>query len=95
MDRLLLLYTRSTLKQYTNNNNICVYSNQIINTTHAYRTITNFMDVTKTERNVRHLDKIEKCYIYLTRKDNLHLNCTHIYAIKYSKLYTTHTQNKT
>jgi hypothetical protein len=59
------------------NNSNSGYSNHILNTGHAYRTITNTMDIVKTAKKGKHLNALEKYYIYKLSKNKLHMNDTH------------------
>jgi hypothetical protein len=54
------------------------YANHILNTGHTYRTITDTMEIMKTERKGRYLNTLERYYIYEISKDNLHMNHTNI-----------------
>jgi hypothetical protein len=56
------------------------YSNHILNTGHTYGTITDTMDVIRTGRKGKHLNTLEKYYIYKISKNNVHMNDTHIKA---------------
>jgi hypothetical protein len=71
--------TGRTFKEHTqairNNNSNSGYSNQILNTGNTYRTKTDIMDITKTEKKGRYLNSVEK-YIYKISKNNLHMNDT-------------------
>jgi hypothetical protein len=57
-----------------NNNGNSGYSNHILNTGHTYETITDTMDVIRNGRKGRHLNTLEKYYIYRISKTNVHLN---------------------
>jgi hypothetical protein len=59
------------------NNSNTEYANHILNTGHTYGTITDTMEIIKTERKGRYLNTLER-YIYEIRKDNLHINDTNI-----------------
>jgi hypothetical protein len=58
------------------NNSISAYSNHILSSGYAYGTITDMMDIMKTGRKGKHLNTLEKYYIYKISKDNLHMNDT-------------------
>jgi uncharacterized membrane protein len=52
-----------------NNNGSAGYSNHIWNTEHTYETITDTMDIIKTEKKEKHLNILEKYHIRrLSRK---------------------------
>jgi hypothetical protein len=59
-----------------NNNSNLGYSNHILNTGHKYGTITDAMDIIRTHRKGKHLNTLEKYYIYKVRRDNLQINDT-------------------
>jgi hypothetical protein len=61
----------------TNNSNTG-FANHILNTVHTYRTITDTMEIMKTERKGSYLNTFERYYIYENSKDNLHMNDTNI-----------------
>jgi hypothetical protein len=46
--------------------------------TPQYGTITDIMDVIRTERKGRHLNRLEKYHIYKISRNNLHMNDTQI-----------------
>jgi hypothetical protein len=48
------------------------------NLTHMYGTITDTMDVIRTGRKDRHLNTMEKCYLYKISKKDLDMNDTYI-----------------
>jgi hypothetical protein len=54
------------------------YSNHILNTGHAYGSITDTTEVIKTEKKEKHLNILEKYHIYKMSKDGLHMNDTYI-----------------
>jgi hypothetical protein len=60
-----------------NNNGNSGYSNHILNTGHAYGTITVTMDVIRNWRKGRHLNTLEKYNIYKISKTNTQLNDTY------------------
>jgi hypothetical protein len=62
----------------SNNSNNSGYSNHILNTGHAYGTMTDTMDVITTGRKGKHLNTLERYHIYKTSRENLHMNDTHI-----------------
>jgi hypothetical protein len=77
----------------TNNSNT-LYANHILNTGHSYGTITDTMEIMKTESKGRYLNTLERYYIYEISKDNLHMNDTNlIHIIPYSSHYTGIAQN--
>jgi hypothetical protein len=61
----------------TNNSNTG-YANHILYTGHSYGTITDTMEVMKTEWKGRYLKTLERYYIYEISKDNLHMNDTNV-----------------
>jgi hypothetical protein len=60
------------------NNSNKGYENHILNTGHTYGTITDTMEIIKTERKGRYLITLEIYNMYEIGKDNLHVNDTHI-----------------
>jgi hypothetical protein len=60
------------------NNGNSGYSNHILNTGHAYRVMTDTMDVITTGRKGQHLNTLERYHIYRTSRENLHMNDTYI-----------------
>jgi hypothetical protein len=54
------------------------YANHILNTGYTYGTITDTMEIIKTERKGRYLNTLEIYYIYEIGMDNLHMNDTNI-----------------
>jgi hypothetical protein len=60
------------------NNSNSGYSNHILETGHAYGTVTDTMDIITTGRKGKHLNTLERYYIYKTSMENLHMNDTHI-----------------
>jgi hypothetical protein len=65
------------------NNSNSGYSNHILNTRHAYGTMTDAMDIITTGRKGQHLNTLERYHIYKPSRENLHMNDTHIDAILY------------
>jgi hypothetical protein len=61
-----------------NDNGNSAYSNHILNTGHAYGSITDTMKVIKIEKTGKHLNTLEKYHIYKISKNRLHMNDTHI-----------------
>jgi hypothetical protein len=59
-----------------NNNSNSGYSNHILNTGHKYGTITDTMDIIRTHRKGKHLNTLEKYYIYKVNRDNFQMNDT-------------------
>jgi hypothetical protein len=59
-----------------NSNSRC--SNNILNTGHAYGTITDTMDIITAGRQGKYLNTLERYHIYKISRKNLHLNETHI-----------------
>jgi hypothetical protein len=53
------------------------YLIHILNTGHTYGPITDTMVVIRTGRKGRHLNTLERYYIYKTNRDNLHMNDIH------------------
>jgi hypothetical protein len=80
-----------------NNHSNSGYSNHIQNTGYTYGTITDTRDVTRTGREDRHLNTLEKYHIYKISRSNLHMNdtCNPIFQILH-ELYdsSTHTSRK-
>jgi hypothetical protein len=60
-----------------NNHGNSGYSNHILNTGHAYGTMTDTMDVIRNGRKGRHLNTLEKYNIYKISKTNTKLNDTY------------------
>jgi hypothetical protein len=69
-------------KEYTqairNNSGNSGYSNHILNTGHTYGTITDTMDIIKTEKKGKYLNTLEKYHTYKISKNKLHMNDTYI-----------------
>jgi hypothetical protein len=66
-------------KAIRNNNGNLGYSNHILNTGHAYGSITNTMKVIETEKKGKHVNTLEKYHIvYKISKARLHMNDTYI-----------------
>jgi hypothetical protein len=61
----------------TNNGNT-EYSNHILNTGHTYSPIPNTMEIITTGKKGKHLNILERYYIYKTNKENIQMNDTHI-----------------
>jgi hypothetical protein len=78
-----------TLEVITNSG----YSNHILSTGHAYRTITDTMEIVTTGRKGKYLNTLERYHIYEISKENLHMKDTHIDTILYSEHCTKFTQN--
>jgi predicted patatin/cPLA2 family phospholipase len=53
------------------------YSNHILNTGHAYGTVTDTMDIITTGRKGKHLNTLEWYHMYKTSRENLHMNDTY------------------
>jgi hypothetical protein len=60
------------------NNSNSEYSNHILNTGHAYGTITVTMEIITTGRQGKYLNTLESYHIYEISRENLHMNDTHI-----------------
>jgi hypothetical protein len=67
------------------------YSNHTLNTGHIYGTIIDTMGIIKTGKEGKHLNTLQKCQIYKTSKDNLHMIDTHTDTTPYSRPYTNFT----
>jgi precorrin-6B methylase 2 len=63
-----------------NNHSNSGYSNHILNTGYKYGTISDTIrvDIIRTEKKGKHLNTLEKYHNYLSKKDNLQINETHI-----------------
>jgi hypothetical protein len=61
----------------TNNGNTG-YANHILNTGHAYGPITDTMEIITTGKKGKHLNTLERYYIYKTNKENIQMNDTYI-----------------
>jgi hypothetical protein len=61
------LYTRykEHIQGIRNNNSNSGYSNQILNTGHTYGSITDTLNIIKTEKRGKHLNTLEKYHIYI------------------------------
>jgi hypothetical protein len=59
-----------------NNNGNTGYLNPVLNTGHAYRSITDTMEVVKIEKKGKHLNTLEKYHIYKMGKNRLHTTHT-------------------
>jgi hypothetical protein len=75
-------YFKTRYKEYIqairNNNSNLGYSKHILNTGHAYGSITNIMDIIKTDEDGRDLNTLERYHIYKISKGRLHMNDTYI-----------------
>jgi hypothetical protein len=60
------------------NNSNSGYLNHILNTGHAYGTVTDTMDIITTGRKSKHLNTLERYHIYKTSRKNLHMNDIYI-----------------
>jgi hypothetical protein len=65
-----------------------------LNTGPTYGTLTDTMDIMKIVKKWKHFNGLEKCHIYLVRKDNLHKNDIYIdtYNPLFEDLYGLHTR---
>jgi hypothetical protein len=74
---------KTTYKEHAqairSNNSNSGYQTHILNTVHAHGTIMVTMGIIKTGRKGKHLNTLEKYYIYRISKDNLHMNDTHTF----------------
>jgi hypothetical protein len=72
-----------------NNKGNSGYSNYIPNKGHTYRTITETMDIIKTEKEGKHLNILEKYRVYKINKNRLHMNDIYlgIYNLTFETLY--------
>jgi hypothetical protein len=61
-----------------NNSGNSGYSNHILSTEHTYGNIIDTMNIIKTEKEGKHLNTLEKYYIYTISKKRLHMNGAHI-----------------
>jgi hypothetical protein len=61
-----------------NNHSNSRYSNHILNILHKYDTITDRLDFIRAGKKGKHLNTLERYHIYLTKKDNFHMNEIHI-----------------
>jgi hypothetical protein len=63
-----------------NNNGNSGYSNHILNIGHAHGSLTNIMEVLKTDKQGKHLNTLEKYHIYthIRSKAGLQMNDTYI-----------------
>jgi hypothetical protein len=61
-----------------NNNGNFGYSKHILNTGHTYGCITNTMKVLKTERKGKHLNTLERYYMYKMSRDRLQMNDAYV-----------------
>jgi hypothetical protein len=60
------------------NNSSSGYSNHILNTGHAYGTITDTMDIVRTAKKGKHLNTLERYHMYRLSREKLHMNDTYI-----------------
>jgi hypothetical protein len=58
------------------NNSNSGYSNHILNTGQKYGTITDIIYTIRTLRKGKHLNTLEKYYIYIARRDNVQMKYT-------------------
>jgi hypothetical protein len=59
------------------NNSNSGHLNHILNTGHTYGTVTDTVDVIRIGRKGRHLNTLEKYYIYKISRSNLHVKDTY------------------
>jgi hypothetical protein len=73
-------YTRykQHMQAIMNNNDNSGYSNHILNTGHAYRSMTDTMKIIKMEKKEKHLSTLERYHMYKVSKNRLHMNDTYI-----------------
>jgi hypothetical protein len=57
-----------------NNNSNLGYWKHILNTGHTYGSVTNTMKALKTQRKGKHLNTLERYYIYKMRKTGIQMN---------------------
>jgi hypothetical protein len=62
----------------TSNNSNSGYLNHMLNTRHAYGTMTDTMDIITTGKKGKDLNILERYYIYKTSRKNLHMDDTHV-----------------
>jgi hypothetical protein len=65
-----------------NSNSNSGYSNHILNTRHAYKSITNTVGIIKIRKKGKHLNTLVRCHIYKISKHRLHVNDTYIDAYR-------------
>jgi hypothetical protein len=76
--------------QAIRNNNINLgYSKHILNTRHAYGSITNIMDSIKTDEEGRNLNTLERYHIYKIRKARLRVHTNDTYIDTYNPIFET------
>jgi hypothetical protein len=73
-------YTRykEHIEAIRSNNGNSGYSYHILNTGHAYGTITDTMDIVRTAKKGKHLNTLERYHIYRLSREKLHMNDTYI-----------------
>jgi hypothetical protein len=59
------------------NNGNTGYANHILNTGHAYGTMTDTMEIITTGKKGKHLNTLERYYIYKANKEDIQMNDTH------------------
>jgi hypothetical protein len=57
-----------------NNNGNSEYSKHILNMGHTYGSVTDMMKVLKSQKKGRHLNTLERYYIYKMRKNGIQMN---------------------
>jgi hypothetical protein len=84
---MMILFVHIRLKRYKEhiqairkNNGNSRYSNHILNTGHAYRSITYTMKVIKIEKKGIYLNTLEKYHMYKMSRDGLQMNDICIYT---------------
>jgi hypothetical protein len=65
------------IRDIRSNNINSGYPNHILNTGHAYGSITDTMRAIRTERKGKHLNTLEKYHIHKISKERLHMNDTY------------------
>jgi hypothetical protein len=71
--RTLNIRYKEHIQALRNNNNNSDHSNHTLKTGHSYGTITDTKDIIKTERKGKHLNTLQKYYIYRIRITNIYI----------------------
>jgi hypothetical protein len=73
-------YTRykEHIQAIRNNNSNSGCSSHIVNMGHTYRTITDIMDIIRTQKTGKHINTLQKYYICNFSKNSLYMNDTNI-----------------
>jgi hypothetical protein len=78
--RVFSIRYKEHIQAIRNKNSNTGYASHMLNTGHAYGSISDAMDVISMGKNGKHLNTLKKYHIYTISKINLHMNGTNIEA---------------